>query len=71
MKSTTGFLTEKGELTMNILLPITLPGQGGGSASATLDDQVAAVLAAVDAAPGKSMIVGHSAAHLHDPDERP
>src|SRR3954471_24616582 len=41
---------------------LTLPGQGDGSASATLDDQVAAVLAAVDAAPGRPMVVGHSAA---------
>ncbi|GAA4967910.1 alpha/beta fold hydrolase [Actinoplanes utahensis] len=30
--------------------------------SATLDDQVAAVLAAVDAAPGRPIVVGHSAA---------
>lgn len=43
-------------------VPITLPGQGDGSPSATLDDQVAAVLAAVDAADGKPMVVGHSAA---------
>lgn len=43
-------------------VPLTLPGQGDGLASATLDDQVAAVLAAVDAAPGKPMVVGHSAA---------
>jgi len=43
-------------------VPVTLPGQGTGSASATLDDQEAAVLAAVDAAPGKVMVVGHSAA---------
>ncbi|RVX40369.1 pimeloyl-ACP methyl ester carboxylesterase [Nonomuraea polychroma] len=43
-------------------VPITLPGQGQGSASATLDDQVAAVLAAVDSASGKPMVVGHSAA---------
>ncbi|MEW2285785.1 alpha/beta hydrolase [Streptomyces sp. NPDC047841] len=43
-------------------VPLTLPGQGDGSASATLEDQVAAVLAAVDAAPGKPMVVGHSAA---------
>jgi pimeloyl-ACP methyl ester carboxylesterase len=43
-------------------VPLTLPGQGDGSASATLDDQVAAVLAAVDSAPGKPMVVGHSAA---------
>ncbi|MFF8907530.1 alpha/beta fold hydrolase [Streptomyces olivaceoviridis] len=43
-------------------VPLTLPGQGDGSASATLEDQVAAVLAAVDAAPGKPLVVGHSAA---------
>ncbi|GAB2997789.1 alpha/beta hydrolase [Streptomyces pseudoechinosporeus] len=43
-------------------VPLTLPGQGDGLASATLDDQVTAVLAAVDAAPGKPMVVGHSAA---------
>jgi pimeloyl-ACP methyl ester carboxylesterase len=43
-------------------VPLTLPGQGDGSASATLDDQVATVLAAVDAAPGSPMVVGHSAA---------
>jgi pimeloyl-ACP methyl ester carboxylesterase len=42
--------------------PLTLPGQGDGATSATLDDQVAAVLAAVDAASGKPMVVGHSAA---------
>ena len=41
---------------------VTLPGQGDGNTSATLADQVAAVLAAVDAAPGKSIVVGHSAA---------
>jgi pimeloyl-ACP methyl ester carboxylesterase len=41
---------------------LTLPGQGDGSLSATLDDQVAEVLAAVDAASGKPMVVGHSAA---------
>ena len=41
---------------------LTLPGQGDGTTSATLDDQVAAVLAAVDAASGKPMVVGHSAA---------
>ena len=41
---------------------ITLPGQGDGSASATLDDQVTAVLAALDAAPGEAVVVGHSAA---------
>jgi pimeloyl-ACP methyl ester carboxylesterase len=45
-------------------VPLTLPGQGDGSApaSVTLDDQVAAVLAAVDSASGKPMVVGHSAA---------
>ena len=43
-------------------VPLTLPGQGDGSSTATLDDQVAAVLAAVDAAPGRSVVVGHSAA---------
>jgi pimeloyl-ACP methyl ester carboxylesterase len=43
-------------------VPLTLPGQGDGSASATLEDQVAAVLAAVDAASGKPVVVGHSAA---------
>ncbi|WP_404962396.1 alpha/beta fold hydrolase [Streptomyces sp. 147326] len=41
---------------------LTLPGQGDGTASATLDDQLAAVLAAVDAAPGKLLVVGHSVA---------
>lgn len=43
-------------------VPLTLPGQGDGSTSATLDDQVAAVLAAVDSAAGRPMVVGHSAA---------
>jgi pimeloyl-ACP methyl ester carboxylesterase len=43
-------------------VPITLPGQGDGNASATLADQVAAVVAAVDAAAGRPMVVGHSAA---------
>jgi len=43
-------------------VPIALPGQGDGSATATLDDQVAAVLAAVDASSGEPMVVGHSAA---------
>jgi len=42
--------------------PLTLPGQGDGSASATLDDQVAAVLAAIDSTSGKPLLVGHSAA---------
>ncbi|WP_328748394.1 alpha/beta hydrolase [Streptomyces sp. NBC_00285] len=43
-------------------VPLTLPGQGDGDTSATLDDQLGAVLAAVDAAPGKPLVVGHSAA---------
>ncbi|MCR3748879.1 alpha/beta fold hydrolase [Lentzea californiensis] len=43
-------------------VPLTLPGQGDGSASATLDDQVATVLDAVDATSGKPVVVGHSAA---------
>jgi pimeloyl-ACP methyl ester carboxylesterase len=43
-------------------VPVDLPGQGDGAASATLDDQVAAVLAAVDAADGEPLVVGHSAA---------
>lgn len=43
-------------------VPVTLPGQGDGAPSATLDDQVGAVLGAVDAAPGNVVVVGHSAA---------
>ena len=43
-------------------VPVTLPGQGDGSASATLDDQVAAVVGAVDAASSGPVVVGHSAA---------
>lgn len=43
-------------------VPLTLPGQGDGDASATLEDQVARVLAAVDAAPAPALVVGHSAA---------
>ena len=43
-------------------VPVTLPGQGDGNPSATLADQVDAVLAAVDADPGRSVVVGHSAA---------
>ncbi|WP_331741514.1 alpha/beta hydrolase (plasmid) [Streptomyces sp. NBC_00726] len=43
-------------------VPLTLPGQGDGAASATLEDQLATVLAAVDAASGKPLVVGHSAA---------
>jgi len=43
-------------------VPLTLPGQGDGNASATLDDQVAAVLATVDSGSEKPMVVAHSAA---------
>ncbi len=43
-------------------IPVTLPGQGDGADSATYDDQVDAVLAAVDAAEGAPLVVGHSAA---------
>ena len=43
-------------------LPVTLPGQGDGNTSATLEDQVAAVIAAVDTAADRPMVVGHSAA---------
>lgn len=43
-------------------VPVGLPGQGDGDTSATLDDQREAVLAAVDAAHGKPLVVGHSAA---------
>jgi pimeloyl-ACP methyl ester carboxylesterase len=43
-------------------VPISLPGQGAPPATATLDEQHAAVVAAVDAAAGPVMVVGHSAA---------
>jgi pimeloyl-ACP methyl ester carboxylesterase len=43
-------------------VPVTLPGQGDGNTSAALADQAAAVVAAVDAAAGWPMVVGHSAA---------
>ena len=43
-------------------VPLTLPGQGDATSSATLDDQVGAVVAAVDAADGRPLVVGHSAA---------
>jgi pimeloyl-ACP methyl ester carboxylesterase len=43
-------------------VPVTLPGQGDGNTAATLDDEAATVLAAVDAADGRPMVVGHSAA---------
>jgi pimeloyl-ACP methyl ester carboxylesterase len=43
-------------------VPLTLPGQGAPPAAATLADQHAAVVAAVDAATGPVVVVGHSAA---------
>jgi pimeloyl-ACP methyl ester carboxylesterase len=43
-------------------VPVSLPGQGAPPATATLADQHAAVLAAVDSAPGAVVVVGHSAA---------
>ena len=43
-------------------VPLTLPGQGDGSSSASLGDQVDAVLAAVDTCAGPALVVGHSAA---------
>jgi pimeloyl-ACP methyl ester carboxylesterase len=41
---------------------VALPGQDDRDASAALEDQVAAVVAAVDAADGRPWVVGHSAA---------
>lgn len=43
-------------------VPVPLPGQGDGDPTATLADQTAAVVAAVDAADGRPWVVGHSAA---------
>jgi pimeloyl-ACP methyl ester carboxylesterase len=43
-------------------VPVSLPGQGAPPTTATLADQHAAVLAAVDAAAGRVVVVGHSAA---------
>lgn len=43
-------------------VPVALPGQGAPPPAATLEDQRAAVLAAVDAAAGRVIVVGHSAA---------
>jgi pimeloyl-ACP methyl ester carboxylesterase len=43
-------------------VPLTLPGQGDGNTTATLDDEVGAVVAAVDAATDRVVVVGHSAA---------
>jgi pimeloyl-ACP methyl ester carboxylesterase len=41
---------------------LTLPGQGDDNTAATYADQVAAVVAAVDAADRPALVVGHSAA---------
>jgi pimeloyl-ACP methyl ester carboxylesterase len=43
-------------------MPVWLPGQGAPPAAATLADQHAAVLAAVDAASSRVVVAGHSAA---------
>lgn len=43
-------------------IPLTLPGQGDGRHTATLEEQVSAVVAAVDAASEPPVVVGHSAA---------
>lgn len=43
-------------------IPVLLPGQGDGATGATLADQSAAVIAAVDAAAAPVVVVGHSAA---------
>ena len=43
-------------------IPLTLPGQGDGDSTATYDDQVATVLADIDAAADPVLVVGHSAA---------
>ncbi|MGN0065449.1 MAG: alpha/beta fold hydrolase [Nocardioides sp.] len=51
-------LTERGHR----VRAVTLPGQGDGTTSATLEDQVAAVVAAVDECGGPVLVVGHSAA---------
>jgi pimeloyl-ACP methyl ester carboxylesterase len=42
-------------------VPVTLPGQGGPPEHATLADQRAAVLAAIDGVDGRVLVVGHSA----------
>jgi pimeloyl-ACP methyl ester carboxylesterase len=43
-------------------VPVALPGQGDGDRTASLQDQVDAVLAAVDSSEGRCLVVGHSAA---------
>ena len=40
---------------------VTLPGQGDGATTATLDDQLAAVVAAIDKSKDAPLVVGHSA----------
>ncbi|MGW5640708.1 alpha/beta fold hydrolase [Streptomyces sp. NPDC003832] len=42
--------------------PVTHPGQGDGRSSATLDEQLATVLTAIDATVDKPLLVAHSAA---------
>lgn len=42
--------------------PLALPGQGDGSSTATLEDQQAAMLKAIDSMSEKPVVVGHSAA---------
>ena len=42
--------------------PALLPGQGGEPLNASLDDQIDAVTAEIDAAAGPVLVVGHSAA---------
>lgn len=41
---------------------LTLPGQGDGNGSATFEDQIDAVVAAIDNAEDGAIVVGHSAA---------
>lgn len=43
-------------------IPLTLPGQGAEPLNATFEDQVQAVVDAVDAADSPAVVVGHSAA---------
>lgn len=41
-------------------VPLTLPGQGDGNRSATLADQVAVVVGALDESRGPALVIGHS-----------
>lgn len=43
-------------------IPVTLPGHGDGAPTASLEDQLSAVLSAVDATSSPPLVVGHSAA---------